>query len=359
MEVVKELPIEAGLMLAPDREAREHWVVVVKATYDLPKPGLAPAFAKQQIPLVYADEYRGDPGFSSVAAAYDFAPEKPSAEFIVTGSAIAPDRRPVTELVVGVALGGVTKTIRVMGDRVWRPGVLGVVAGDPAPFTKLPLIYERAFGGIVDGKSAHRENLVGVGLSSRDSRANAVGKPLPNLEHPQRRLQSLRDLTPTTCFAPISPAWLPRAAFAGTYDQAWLDDRYPLLPVDFDPRFFQEAPVDQQVPRIVGGERVTLLNLSEEGELTFELPRLEMPIVFLFSDRSDEAYEPRLDTVRIDSDRRVFSMIWRLNVRRIGKPYALRKVVVGPMSPRFWRRHNSPKRWYRSLSELIAAKAER
>ena len=32
MEIVKELPVEAGVMLAPDKDAREHWIVVVKAS---------------------------------------------------------------------------------------------------------------------------------------------------------------------------------------------------------------------------------------------------------------------------------------------------------------------------------------
>jgi hypothetical protein len=360
MEIVKELPIEAGVMLAPDRDAKEHWVVVVKATYVFPERGDEPVLAEVQEPLVYADEYHGDPGLSSIASPYDFAPEKPLAEFILTGSAVAPGGRPVTELLVGVGVEGLmAKTIRVTGDRTWREGLLGVLASEPVPFTRLPLVYERAFGGVLEGERAHRENLVGVGLSSLGSREAAVGKPLPNLEHPDRRLSAFRDITPTTCFAPVSPAWLPRAAFAGTYDQEWLDQRFPLLPTDFDPHFFQSAPADQQVSQLRGGERVTLVNLTQEGRLSFLLPRLEMPVVLLFADRPDEPHEARLDTVHIDTDTRRLFMVWRLKARRTGKPYALRKIVVGPMSARFWRRHHSPKRWYGSLAELIAAKAER
>ena len=43
------------------------------------------------------------------------------------------------------------------------------------------------------------------------------------------------------CLAPIAPSWLPRRAFAGTYDERWQRARAPYLPDDFDPRFFQCA----------------------------------------------------------------------------------------------------------------------
>jgi hypothetical protein len=364
MEIVKELPVEAAVMLAPDRDGREHWVVVVKATFVLPEGSSEPAFAKEQAPLVYADVYHGDPGLSSISVAYDFAQEKPFAEVLLTGSAVAPRARPVTELIAELKVDGlISKTIRVTGDRIWVEGLVHeVVASQPIPFTRLPLVYERAFGGVLnDGNEqrAHRENLVGVGLSSLRSGKNALGKPLPNLEDPGRPLRAFGEVTPTAGFAPLCPAWLPRASFAGTYDQAWLDERCPLLPLDFDPRFFQTAPIDQQVPQLRGGEIVTLVNLTAEGRLRFSLPRLELPIVFLFADRPDEPHEPRIDTIHIDTDTRRLFMVWRLRVRRTGKPYALRKIVVGPMSPRFWRRYNSPKRWYSSLAELIAAEAER
>ena len=156
MEIVKELPVEAGVNLAPDRDAREHWVVVVKATYLLPEGSDEPVLAAEQAPIVYADEYLGEPGLSSIATAYDFAPEKPFGEFLLTGSAISPDGRPVTELLVGFKVDGlIAKTIRVVGDRIWREGLVpGISPSAPAPFTRMPLTYERAFGGIeADGES--------------------------------------------------------------------------------------------------------------------------------------------------------------------------------------------------------------
>ena len=37
----------------------------------------------------------------------------------------------------------------------------------------------------------------------------------------------------------MAPHWLPRRAWAGTYDDAWRISRAPYLPADFDARFFQ------------------------------------------------------------------------------------------------------------------------
>jgi hypothetical protein len=364
LEIVKELPVEAAAMLAPDKDAREYWVVVVKATFRMPEGGAAPVLAEEQVPLIYADEYLGEPGMSSMTAAYDFAPEKPLAEILLTGSAVAPGGRPVTELTVGLQVEGlISKTIRVVGDRTWVDGMVhDLGAGGAAPFTRMPLVYERAFGGRIEteqSQHAHRENLVGTGLTRGVPRSHVFGAPLPNLEHPSQPVRVPGDVTQTVCFGPVAPAWLPRAQFAGTYDKAWLDDRFPLLPTDFDPRFFQTAPADQQVRELRGGERVTLINLTEEGRYQFELPELEMPVVLFFSDRQDEPYQARLDTVHIDTDKRRMCMTWRLKVRRTGKPYALRSLAVGPMSARFWRRHNSPKPYYSSLAELIAAQRAR
>jgi len=48
--------------------------------------------------------------------------------------------------------------------------------------------------------------------------------------------------------------WEPRYKLAGTYDQKWLDDVFPFLPADFDERYYQAAPEDQQVPWLKGGD---------------------------------------------------------------------------------------------------------
>ena len=51
-------------------------------------------------------------------------------------------------------------------------------------------------------------------------------------------------------FGPIPPHWQPRLRYAGTYDEAWQRDRYPLYPTDLDDRFFLCSPEDQRPNRV-------------------------------------------------------------------------------------------------------------
>lgn len=113
-------------------------------------------------------------------------------------------------------------------------------------------------------------------------------------------------------FGPLAPHWQPRVAFAGTYDEAWRNDRQPLLPADFDDRFYQCAPQDQQTPSFLrGGEPVVLYHLTPGGELRFSLPKLFLGFVTQFSDRSREVHQDRrLHTVIIDTDGPRVSLVW-------------------------------------------------
>ena len=49
-------------------------------------------------------------------------------------------------------------------------------------------------------------------------------------------------------FGPMGRGWPGRIEYGGTYDQNWIDNIFPFLPPDFDDRYFQMAPPDQQTP---------------------------------------------------------------------------------------------------------------
>ena len=51
---------------------------------------------------------------------------------------------------------------------------------------------------------------------------------------------------------PLGRGWAQRACHAGTYDERWLKDDFPFLPKDFDERYYQAAPEDQQIPHPKG-----------------------------------------------------------------------------------------------------------
>ncbi len=59
-------------------------------------------------------------------------------------------------------------------------------------------------------------------------------------------------------FGILGRAWPPRLQKAGTYDQRWLDQRWPLLPKDFGFAYWNGAPEDQQIDSPHGFVRAPL-----------------------------------------------------------------------------------------------------
>jgi len=365
MRITKETPMQAAVLAGIDKTAAEIFVLVVKGTFDLFPDGAPPRLSANQRALAFADEYHGDPGLSSIKYACDFPLQKPKTDVIVVGAAHSPKGQPVKALRVGLQVGdAIDKTIQVVGDRRWQMGLLsGWKPSEPEPFATMPLVYERAFGGSdtthpnPKHHDCHRENLVGVGFHRNMDRAHILDKLLPNLEHPKHPIANWGDTTPTMGYSFVSPNWIPRLNYAGTYDQRWVDARFPFLPDDFDEMYFQTAPADQIVPHLKGGETVTLSNMTAHERFSFALPIFEMPVTFLYGDRDDENYTPVLDTVVIQSDDMCLQLIWRVTTKKTGKLDALREIIIGPMSAKWWRRKKSWKPHYTSLADYITSRS--
>jgi hypothetical protein len=256
-------------------------------------------------------EYNGEPGKSSIKYESDLILTKKTTDVIVVGHAYAPNGRPVEDLDVGFRVGPVQKVLRVFGDRTWT----GFGPSAPRPFVKMPLVYERAFGG-VDKKSEHPErdwewrNPVGTGFAVK--KANLADVPLPNIEYPDKPFRSWDDRHAPAGFGAICSHWQPRAGFAGKYDDKWMKERQPLLPADFNDHFFQCAPTDQQAPEFLrGGEPVALLNLTQGGNLKFFLPRVSLGFETHFYTGASEIHKMRqFHTVIVEPDFPRISLVW-------------------------------------------------
>lgn len=348
----------AGLTVFTDKDGRDHCVVVVKGTFEVRQDG-AVALAEEQQPLVYADKHYGDPGSTSIQYECDFAPFKPRADVIVNGFAFSPTGSPVREMVVGLQVGPVRKVVKVFGDRFWDSGLTGLRPSDPKPFIKMPLIYERAYGGSdhsdPDPKhwGSELRNLVGVGFYVGADLGSVVGRPMPNLEDSRHPISAWSDRPAPASFGGLARGWQPRIKFAGTYDQQWLDQRLPFLPEDFDQQYFQSAPADQQVPYLKGGEVVRCANMSPDGGITFTLPPIGIPITYRFRDRN-VAKEPNLDNLIVEPDQRRFIATWRAAIPLGRKIHALREVTVGHQKPAAPARTASGKPHFKSLDDAIA-----
>jgi len=153
-------------------------------------------------------------------------------------------------------------------------------------------------------------NPVGTGFALSES--GIEGLRLPNIEYPDQLVTTWRDQPAPAALGPVCGHWQPRLGFAGTYDEAWQKDRFPLLPADFDDRHYQCAPADQQAPQfLVGGEPVALVHLTPGGQLQFELPRVVLGLETCFSDGVRLLHErPRLNTVILEPDIPRVSLVW-------------------------------------------------
>ena len=337
MNLVNNSDLQAGFTFYTDKHGYEYVLVVVKGTFTIGPDGTCTPSESPQ-PLVSADEYYGEPGLSSVRYETDFAPHKPRADVIVIGCAHAADGRSVEKIDVSLEVGPIHKTVRVFGPRAWR-GALpwGAVSSSPEPFLTMPLVYERAFGGIDlsedEGKQLAVElrNPVGVGIRAR-YRAAVEGTPLPNLESPAHPIRRVTDRPPTASFGFLGRNWQPRSTYAGTYNQDWLDNQYPFLPLDFDDRYFQGAPEDQLCDYFQGGEVITLRNMTPDRVLLARLPSVTVPIRLISTTR-EEDLDPALDTVVLEPEQRRLMMTWRALTRLKGKASLLRELRVGALSP--------------------------
>jgi hypothetical protein len=135
----------------------------------------------------------------------------------------------------------------------------------------MPLNYGYAFGGTrlyLKGKEtridAFEKNLIGTGYNQESSLLDTLA--LPNLEAINKPITQPDYPYEPMALSAVARNWLPRRKYAGTYDAHWQKEIFPFLPKDFDERYFQCAPLDQQIDYPQGGEDVVFLHLMKDRE---------------------------------------------------------------------------------------------
>lgn len=280
LQLHNETPFPATLTVFNDTAGVETLYVTLKATFRLAEAGLA--IADQQRPLVLSDEYAGDPARSSLLRAGEVHLAKPGTDVALIGEAFAPRGRLATSVDVSLSVGPVSKTVRVFGERTWVTGASDSISS-PEPFARMPLVYERAFGGVLELDAAtgrmtiDPRNPAGVGFARTGGVVSS--RALPNLEDPAALIAHPADRPSPAGLGFIAPFWEPRRLYAGTYDKAWQRTRAPFLPEDFDPRYFHAAHPDLVCPRhLQGGERIEVRGASPSGLFLARVPRCELDV---------------------------------------------------------------------------------
>jgi len=166
------------------------------------------------------------------------------------------------------------------------------------------------------------------------SRAESL--PAPCIEYPEQRFTANAFWQMAGGGKPQTPAgmgylgrgWLPRRELIGQVDTKtdWKDDEVPLLPKNFDFRYWNGAPVDQQCPHLEGGEQFQLTNLCAasapyarvdghgNSTLSFTMPKESLFLLGVDADSAIAAMPMAIDTVVIDLDTGQLELSWRLAI---------------------------------------------
>ena len=248
----------------------------------------------------------GNP-FHGISYASDWVPYKPFGEFMAVGTAYSPSRTESVAYQVVMQVGSASKSLDVIGDRVWNTSLLGRHSPGPAsPVKAVPLDYAHAWGG-----PKYPYNPVGRGF-----RTDAM----PNLEVPgDHALKYTAEAQPAG-FSPIPPSWPQRSSKLRGPDGQWRRHRWPWLPEQFDYSFFNAAPPDQWIDGFFrGDESLQFENMHPEHAVyTTRLPGMRARC-FVTKRQSDDDSQPAslcevplsLDTLWVDMDQEKLTIVWR------------------------------------------------
>jgi hypothetical protein len=207
-------PFAASTLLFPDEEGIDSLFVVVKGTFSTAAAELA--IAEEPSPVVLGDEHWGDPGESSLKHATEAHVGKLGTDVVLVAEACAPGERPVPHVDVSVQVSDRRKDARVHGDRYWTEGVGGVRPSKAKPLVRIPVTWERTYGGkhVPDPTKqeylAEPRNPVGRGFLGKRAPTELLGQPAPNVEDLRAPLEGPGNRGTPVGFGPIAPSWAPR-----------------------------------------------------------------------------------------------------------------------------------------------------
>jgi len=178
--------------------------LVGRATYSLPTAGGGELVPFSEAWPIFSEPLKTDFGVFP-ADGYPFRAET---EVVVVGTARS--NRAVRQLEVRLEVGPHSNRMVVFGDRRWTGRGADLVASDPEPFLEKDLGLQNAFGGITPYEGMdfpHPLNPVGKGFYL--SAADALGKPLANVERPDWPVRRWTDQPMVATWSPLanSPAW--------------------------------------------------------------------------------------------------------------------------------------------------------
>jgi len=350
--------------------------LVIKRTYRIKPDGFC-VLADEQLPIEsgspnYDPDTTGTkvspPSWDSDAFAF-----KNATDVVVQGHAYGYNSRATID--AELRTGRLCRIVRVTGDRrcEWANGRIRF--GPPVPFEKVPLRYDRAYGGcdvtalerlgdpILKAFGAiqpewHLErctrfhyprNPSGVGYLIEADRAAVEALRLPNLEFPFDLLTPERLVVGnwrSWISAPLpagfdwyDPAWFPRLAYIGErpdydpnpghiaeVDLGWapreIVTKESGAPKAWDSRFFQGASPGLSIANLDCDAEFTVRHLFPDSpEQRIRLPEYSPRATIVISATETTSMETRLNAVVIQPDTRQMVIVWSARAK-VGRPYA-------------------------------------
>ena len=286
--------------------------LIIKGIFNL-KPGEKAVLSEKQLFPTGSELYEDDKeGTGSHRYDSDFAYFKPRSDLLLVGKCHSPGNKPVQACRVSFHVGDTSKSLGIIGNR-YRQGTFSTIS-EPELFTELDLRYENSYGG-----EGCKNNPVGKSYTTEQKEGESSQGLLPNVEAIQHHSQPVDVNAEPAGFGPLGNMWHTRFSKTGTYKGAWLKERWPWFPKDFDWGYFNAAPSDMQVEGYLKGDEALFFeNLHPtHSQYRSQLPGVRIRL-FVNTCHKDSSNDPQfkevsvnLDTLWVDMEAEKLVLVWR------------------------------------------------
>jgi hypothetical protein len=310
--MINQTPLPAHLHPHTDSTGRRLTLVISKATWHIHSGRLAPP--EKQIGI-YKQPQRHCLGDFDLDAAqraalgkreqekviwldHDLAPPKPRFDLMVAGYVTPPEEHRELKIEAAVLVESRQIQLEAHAPRYWLSSLVRHAAESVGKrLHRTPMSYAFADwpGGFpLEAEPNHPQQLPWLQRTGTTAHRKRHDKQLAgfgywpeNVSHRQRH--------------------------SGTYDEAWVRDRKPRLPQDFDERFFNAAHPDLQwLHPLPPGTEIRLLHLSETPQLHLRMPALGLAAQATTADGTLlPPIKLKPDTLTIEPDQHRMSLVQR------------------------------------------------
>ncbi len=301
MELINQTPIVADVQISVDSvddDGPRMGLLVAKATFLFDQNGTTELDIQNPFSLFTTEE---DTDLGQLPS--DAVQRRDQVfEVVLLGAAYPEGTEAVESMTVKLSVGNASQTMRVTGDREWSDNSNPTIT-PPVPFTRMPLVYERTFGGmcpawmdedtvidIRDSVNHHGRGFDATFLAKHigESLQAPEGFPsmeyvrqLPNLEHPEHLIEAWDDAPEPYCWSTVPQD----IAFTQTRFLRYVKKKVALdeIPGDEDEysrevltHVFHRAHPDWIIALPPYQALVTMSGMSLRGELSFRIPPLRV-----------------------------------------------------------------------------------